>query len=741
VLVRILVILGALASLPALAQPSVTIRRATAPIKLDGILDEADWQTAELATNFKQYFPYDSSLANAQTEIRLTYDDQFIYIGALMHNLGPRKYVTPSLRRDYRGEANDGVSIVFDTFKDKTNAFIFGVNPYGVQREGLVANGGGTGNNDFSLNWDNKWYSEVKTYDEYWIAEMAIPFKTLRFKSNLSSWNVNFYRIDSQYAERSTWSPIPRNFDIVNLAFNKELIWDKPLEDPGANVSVIPYIANNTSRNFEKETPTESKMQFGGDAKIGIGPALNLDLTVNPDFSQVEVDEQVTNLDRFEIFFPERRQFFLENADLFANFGLDGTRPFFSRRIGVARDESTGQNIQNTIYGGVRLSGKINNNTRIGFLNMQTAEDEEIDLPSTNYTVGTIQQKVFARSNISMIVVNKQAFQDSIGGEFTTQPNTYSRLAGIDYNLASADNRWTGKAFYHHSFNELKQDSAFAFGGFINYSTLNWNINVLNRNVGANYDPEVGFVRRRDIRQLASTAWRNFYPSKGKIQSHGPGIDFDMVGNDTYGFLDWDYNFMYRIRFRSTAQFNIRLRREYTYLFDPFDPSGTGGLQLPANTDYANNLVIANFFSDARKRLFFDVSTRSGGYFNGNRINFIGTLTYRYQPWGFTSLNFSYNRIRLPDPYNDSNLYLIGPRFDFTFTRNVFWTTFVQYNSQINNLNINSRFQWRFKPVSDLFIVYTDNYFAESFDNGNVFYVGQPKNRSLVVKLTYWLNL
>ncbi len=275
-LVRILVILGALASLPALAQPSVTIRRATAPIKLDGILDEPDWQTAELATNFKQYFPYDSSLANAQTEIRLTYDDQFIYIGALMHNLGPRKYVTPSLRRDYRGEANDGVSIVFDTFKDKTNAFIFGVNPYGVQREGLVANGGGTGSNDFTLNWDNKWYSEVKTYDEYWIAEMAIPFKTLRFKSNLSSWNVNFYRIDSQYAERSTWSPIPRNFDIVNLAFNKELIWDKPLEDPGANVSIIPYIANNTSRNFEKETPTESKMQFGGDAKIGIGPILTL---------------------------------------------------------------------------------------------------------------------------------------------------------------------------------------------------------------------------------------------------------------------------------------------------------------------------------------------------------------------------------------------------------------------------------------------------------------------------------
>jgi hypothetical protein len=742
--VRILIflILCLLAGSVALGQSGIMIRRSSAPIILDGVLDDTDWQTTDVASDFRQYFPYDSSLANAQTEIRLAYDDQFIYVGAKMYNLGsgPRTYVTPSLRRDYRGEANDGVSVVFDTFKDKTNAFVFGVNPFGVQREGLIANGG-SASADFTLNWDNKWYSEVKIYDDYWIAEMAIPFKTLRFKENLSSWNVNFYRIDSQYAERSTWSPVPRNFDIVNLAFNKELIWDKPLQRPGGNVSVIPYVAGNSQRNFEEGTPTDTKMQVGGDAKIGIGPALNLDLTVNPDFSQVEVDEQVTNLDRFEIFFPERRQFFLENADLFAGFGLEGTRPFFSRRIGVARDSSTGQNVQNPIYGGVRLSGKINNNTRIGILNMQAGEDEKINLPSTNYTVATIQQKVFARSNIGMILINKQAFQDSIGGEFTSNPTNYSRAAGLDFNLASKDNRWNGKAFYHHSFDEEKKDSAFAFGGFITYSTLKWNVNVLTRNVGANYSPEVGFVRRNDIRQLASTTWYNFYPSKGKLQSHGPGFDFDMIGNQTYGFLDWDYNFMYRMRFKSTALFTMRLRKEYTYLFNPFDPSGTGGLELQANTDYSNYLIIANYTSNARKRFYFDLSTRSGGYFNGSRINFVGIFTYRYQPWGFTSLNFSYNRIRLPAPYSDSDLILIGPRFDITFSRKVFWTTFIQYNSQINNLNINSRFQWRFKPVSDLFIVYTDNYFAESFENGNVFYIGQPKNRAIVLKLTYWLNL
>ena len=189
--------------------------------------------------------------------------------------------------------------------------------------------------------------------------------------------------------------------------------------------------------------------------------ALNLDLTVNPDFSQVEVDQQVTNLDRFEIFFPERRQFFLENADLFANFGVDGSRPFFSRRIGVARDTSTGQNIQNTIYAGARLSGKINNNLRIGVMTMQAGKDASIGLPSTNYSLISLQQKLFARSNVGLIFVNKQAVADSLGGEFTFSPNEYNRIIGIDYNLLSKDNRWNGKVFYHQSFDEQQQDSTF----------------------------------------------------------------------------------------------------------------------------------------------------------------------------------------------------------------------------------------------------------------------------------------
>jgi hypothetical protein len=741
--VRALLSLFLLILSPWVVSQDLRIKKVKSSITLDGVMDEPDWQEAEAANNFMQFFPSDTSLAKAQTEVRMTYDDRFIYIIARMENLAEqRRYVTPSLRRDFRGEGNDGITVVLDPFSDRTNGFMFGVNPYGVQREGLIANGGSRPQ-DLSLTWDNKWYSEAKTYNGYWIAEMAIPFNSIRFKEGLSTWNINFYRIDSEYAERSTWSPIPRNFDIVTMAFNRKLVWDEPLKKAGTNISVIPYGLIGGTKNFTERTATDINKEIGMDAKVGISSALNLDLTINPDFSQVEVDAQVTNLDRFEIFFPEQRQFFLENADLFADFGVEGTRPFFSRRIGVVRDEATGQNLQNPIYAGARLSGKIDNNWRVGLMDIQTAADDQVNVPSTNFLVASLQRKVFARSNIGILLINKQAFQDSIKGDFTSTPKKYNRLVGIDYNLASKNNVWNGKAFYHRSFDQDKLDSTFAAGGFINYSTLNWSVNLFARTVGANYNPEVGFARRKDIQQLTYTHWYNMYPRNSGVQSHGPGIDFDILGNQTYGLLDWDVNLMYRVRYKNTTNWNVRLRREYTYLFDEFDPSGTDGPKLPAGSEYYQDLVVGTFNSDARKTFFTNLSGRVGEYFNGNRVNIGGSATYRYIPWGFLSLNFSYNRIRLPEPYNDSDLLLIGPRIDLTLTRSLFFTTFVQYNNQIRNLNINSRLQWRFKPVSDIFLVYTDNYVTESYtdQDGRYFAKGDPRLRGVVLKISYWLNI
>jgi len=721
----------------------LNIKRASSKIIIDGVMDEQAWAEAQVADHFNQYFPYDTSEAIVATEVRMTYDDNFLYCIAVLHNLGDREYVVPSLRRDFRGEAYDGFTLVLDTYSDRTNAFVFGVNPFGVQREGLIADGGNMtrrgGSSAFSLTWDNKWYSEAKIYEDYWIAELAIPFKTLRFKENIDSWLINFYRIDSEYGERSTWAPIPRNLSIINIAFNKQLKWDEPLQNPGKNISLIPYTAVRTTRDYEEGTPTETSFGVGGDAKVAVTSALNLDLTVNPDFSQVETDQQVTNLDRFEIFFPEQRQFFLENADLFASFGSRGARPFFSRRIGVARDSSTGTNVENPLYFGGRMSGNINNNWRVGLMSVQAAEEKDIQLPSTNYTVATVQHRIGQRSNVAAMIVNKQAFQDSVAGEFTFNPAAYNRTLGLDLNLATPDNRWSGKGYYHQSFDNEQLDSTFSFGIAANHQSYKWEVSTDYRSIGANYNPEVGFTPRTDFHQLRGTIFYNFYPSKGPIQAHAPGFDFDVLGNETFGTTDWDMNLMYRIIFRSTANFSMRLRRQYTYLFEPFDPSGSGGVELPEDSEYAYNFIIATYESDARKSFFYELATFSGQYFNGTRLNLEGTLSYRFIPYAIASVNFEYNRIRLPEPYNDADLYLIGPKFDITFTKSLFWTTYIQYNSQIENVNVNTRLQWRYKPVSDLFVVYTDNYLAD-IDNRFIDF-NQPKTRALVVKLTYWLNL
>ena len=713
------------------------IKRAIDPVKIDAIMDEDSWAEADIADGFQQFFPFDSSKAVAATEVRMTYDDDYVYLIAKMYNLGPRKYITPSLRRDFRGEAYDGFSLVLDTYKDKTNAFMFGVNPYGVQREGLITEGG-SGRGSFSLTWDNKWYSAAKIYEDYWMVEMAIPFKTLRFKKNKDSWFINFYRIDSEYTERSTWSPIPRNFSIINLAFNRELLWDQPLSNPGTNISLIPYTAFKASKNFEEDTPSKNEFSVGGDAKIAISSALNLDLTFNPDFSQVETDQQITNLDRFEIFYPEQRQFFLENADLFSSFGTDGARPFFSRRIGVARDTATGTNIMNPLYFGARVSGNLSNKLRLGLMSVQAAKEKEISLPSINYSVISSQYRIGQRSNIAAFFVNKQAFQASGDGNNNFLPINANRTIGVDLNLATPDNKWGTKSYYHHSFSGDNTSANYSMGLAVSHQTYRWELDSDFRSVGADFNPEVGFVRRTDFNQLRSTVYYNFYPSKGKIQAHAPGFDFDVLKTGTVGISDWDMNLLYRFKFRNTSEFRLRLRRQYTYLKNYIVPRGSGGIELEANTDYGYNFIIASFESDNRKSLFYDLQTRSGEYFNGTRINLEGTLSYRFIPYVVTSLNFQVNRIRLPRPYNDSNIFLIGPRFDITFTRSVFWTTFIQYNSQINNMNINTRFQWRYSPVSDLFIVYSDNYYA---GEGNFIDFNRPKARSFVIKLTYWFNL
>jgi hypothetical protein len=719
------------AAAQATAQQNAFAFKLKEPITLDGILDEAIWKDAEgWNGNFMQYFPSDTSLSKVPTRVKIAFDENNLYLAAIMENTGPRKYVSTSLRRDFRGEQNDGISFVFDTFNDLTNAFQFGVNPYGVQREALLANGGSRAE-DLNLAWDNKWYSEAKIMENHWQVEVIIPLSTIRFKEGAQNWNVNFYRIDSHTGERSTWAPIPRNIPIITTAFLRKMIFEEPLMKKGANVSLIPYVAGRTARNFLENSSEALTPAIGGDAKIGIGPAMNLDLTFNPDFSQVEVDQQVTNLDRFEIFFPERRQFFLENGDLFDSFGQPRSRPFFSRRIGVDIDSATGQNVQSKIIYGARLSGKLNENWRVGAMNMQTATDEDAGIVGKNFTVLALQRKVFERSNIGLIYVNKESLAlDEYQQLF--DPSAYNRLLGVDYNLNSANGKWTGKVFYHRTFESEKVDKPYSFNAYLLYNDLHWNWTFSIQDVGKSYNPEVGFVPRSDFKRINPDLTYLFYPKSKFINRHGPKLEFEGLWNETLGTTDRDINLGYIVRFNSLAELEVTQRNRYVYLFSNFDPTRSGGAPLAAGTDYSYQNVLVEFRSNPRKKLNVGVVGEFGEYFTGSIQRITSQTGLRLGYLANISMNFNYARIRLPQPQRDADLILVGPRIDLTLTKDLFWTTFVQYNSQIDNMNINTRIQWRYAPVSDFFLVYTDNYFPGDF---------LPKQRSLVFKLNYWLNL
>ncbi|MEZ4904802.1 MAG: DUF5916 domain-containing protein [Spirosomataceae bacterium] len=308
-------------------------------IKIDGVLDETVWQNTPSVGEFWQYFPADTVKAQLQTEIRITYDNKNIYVSSKCY-ARDKKFVILSYRRDYRAGGNDNVSFVFDTFNDRTNAFLFGMNPMGVMREALLFNGA-VDNGFFSEFWDNKWTGQAKIYDDYWTTEMAIPFTTLRFKEGTKQWRFKSYRFDTQINENSTLVQMPQNQIIMNLGYSIPIEFEQPLGKPGANISIIPYIAAGSGQDYvNPDNPNNgSRMNFGADAKIAVTPGLNLDLTVNPDFSNVEADRQVINLTRFDINFPEQRQFFLENSDLFSGFGSYIINPFLPPQGGLGELE------------------------------------------------------------------------------------------------------------------------------------------------------------------------------------------------------------------------------------------------------------------------------------------------------------------------------------------------------------------------------------------------------------------
>lgn len=722
---------------------SVMVNRTTEKIVLDGQLDEEVWKKAKPATNFSQYIPSSDVPAKGETEVFMASDEKYLYIAAKCYTTGS-DFIVNSLKRDYGFFGTDNISFMLDTYSDKTNSFMFGINPYGVRREALVF-GGGRERGNFSMSWDNKWAGEAKMYEDYWIAEIAIPFSTLRFNAGAKKWRFNCYRYDTQLNEVSTWTNIPRNLIIANVGYMGEMIWEEPIKKQRKSISVIPYAAGGAFRDFEdvNETKYNFTSGFGGDAKIGITSGLNLDLTINPDFSQVEVDRQVTNLERFEIFFPEQRQFFLENADLFSSFGAGRITPFFSRRIGVSLDTATDLNVQNRILYGARLSGKINDRLRVGLLNSQTAAQPENDLPSFNYTVAAVEQNVFDRSSVAFIFVNKQAVNPN---EFGNTYEPYNRVAGLEYRLATSDNKWDGKLVYHQVFSPTEEKHKYFNMSSITYNERKFRLEMAHLLVGNGYNPEAGFVVRKDMLFLSPEASINIFPVDKKITQHRIGFDLRHIyklGQDDSEIVE-DFNWIesrlqtfWDISFLNSSRLRIEANYDDFILLDDFDPTRLqeDSVFLAAGSRHNFAYVNMTFTSDNRKDLSMSLSPIVGSFFNGSRAGVNSQLTYRYKQYGTIALDVNYNYIKLEEPFVPTNLWLIGPRLDLTFSKTLFLTTFVQYNNQLDNLNINARLQWRFQPASDFFLVFTDNYITEPFDQFGV------RNRAFVAKMTYWFNI
>jgi hypothetical protein len=485
----------------------------------------------------------------------------------------------------------------------------------------------------------------------------------------------------------------------------------------------------------EAGKPLTGNFNGGFDGKLAVSPSLNLDVTVNPDFSQIEVDRQVTNLTRFNIFFPERRTFFLENDDLFSGYGIPPIRPFYSRRIGL---DPEGRQIP--IIGGLRLSGNLDQRTRIGLMNIQTLAAR--GYRAQNYTAATFNTRVQARSLVKGYFLNRQSFQGKDGD--ATDTDAFGRNLGLQYDFTDKPGKWSTWTGFHKSFKPDISGADMYLNGGIMYATKPWQVIVDYSDVGVNYHTDMGFVNRienydaladtsirKAFRQTYNNLQHRIFPEGGRFGQHRIELENFTVWNQDFSLNESNLTLTYEGVFRNTA--NIAFDGSFTRNNLPFHTRFTADRYLPLPPGRYDHLQAgASFSTDGRKRLIFSSELRAGGFFDGRILQASATLTWRAQPWGNFSIYAEQARLHFPEPYGKTSLLLFAPRIEVNFSNNLFWTTFLQYNNQNNNFNVNSRLQWRFKPMSDIFIVYTDNYFTDP--------LLRNKNRALVFKANFWLK-
>ena len=668
-------------------------------ISVDGKLDESVWQQTPKYTGFYNYAPNDEGLAEQQTEVKLFHNGEVLYVSLVYFDTEEKSQVG-SLKRDVPIGLSDGFAMVLDTQNQQQNAYYFSVNALGTLIDGLVERTGS--GYDFTTSWNAVWNAKTSVNGTNKIYEVAIPLKFLNFNKENAVFGIQFYVRDIKKNSWTILKNVKRNYRLFDLRFTEKFTVENLPNTSNSKFSITPSVTLNYQNDVVENTDkTDFKPSL--DAQYNVTSSLKLDATINPDFSQVDVDQQVTNLTRFSVFFPERRNFFLENSDLFSNLGVDDVNPFYSRRIGA----------NSNLKFGLKLSGNITPKTRIGVLNVQSDKNE--DTASQNHGALVLEQQLSNNFSATGYLINRQEVD---GFNFLED---YNRVTGINLNYKSTNNKWTGLFNYGKSFNDDTSGNNSFYNASIFFNKRGLNFNASLRKLDKNYITDLGFtprlynydavndvtIREGYLQTSSGVEYEKFYEKSKKVNS----VRFLRYSNNNYfdegGKLTQSRHFLNSaVFFKNLSAIYYVVNYDVIDLKYGFDPLGNGNELFPG--EYSFGTLKVGYNSANNQKLRYRIGALKGTYYNGKRTT--ANLYLNYQLLPFANLEFSHdiNAIDLNE-LGKETFHLTRFTGQVFFNNRLNWTTYVQYNTQRDNFNVNSRLQWEYKPLSYIYLVVSDN--------------------------------
>jgi hypothetical protein len=663
-----------------------------APV-LDGdVLGDEVWDSAVPATSFFQTTPNEGQPASERTEIFVVTTDDTIYFGIVCHDSDPDGIIVSNTRRDSSLTETDSLQIIIDTYRDLQTGFVFGTNPAGVEYDGQVireGQGGFRGAGGFNLNWDGDWEVRSQISDFGWSAEIAIPFRTLRFpRGTTQVWGINFQRNIRRRNENAFWAPLPRQFGLYRLSLAGTI---GNLEVPSQrNLKLTPYVLGMTREEGVEGAERENDSDAGFDIKWSITPSMTLDATVNTDFAQVEVDELQINLDRFNLFFPEKRPFFLENAGLFTVGVPQELELFYSRRIGLGPD---GEEVP--IDYGLRLSGK-SGKYNVGMIYMQA--DEVVNVaPQNDFAVARVSRDLPNRSSIGGIFIDRRGSGQYSEGEDTNQTFAIDGQWGIGQNTTVS-----GFVAQTRTPGEERDEHAFRLG--TEFSSEQWTYQVHYTEVAEGFNPEVGFLTRSAFRKADAFVLRTIRPKDmWGLPELRPHISYngywDFDGFQESSFLHFDNHWEFKNGYEIHTGFNVTSEG----LKEPFEISD--GIVVPVGT-YDNQEAAIVFWTNRGAPVSFNTRITAGGFFDGDRFSASPGLNFRIGDKFINAISWQYNDIDLEGGAFKTNLGRL--RTTYSFTPRIFIQALVQYNDRADLWATNLRFGWLQRANTGLYVVYNE---------------------------------